>query len=280
MNQRARLNWGSLVLLKTLLIFSVAAGADDHHRGGRQDQNQPPGAIGGGPREGRGGQNDTDYDHGDANGSIDRGGNHGGGRNNGDERGGGRGHDGDYDRGGNRGGGRNNDGGWNDRDGRGGHDRGEQRGPGRGRRPDPNPYDPNPGYPRTPCERDPYNCGNGGGWGNGPDYGNTQRAIFVNQVFQQTYVDLNYLAGGVINGMRGFGLVGIDVEILNQWGPSTLRLIVNSQQVDAQNTYGRYVQLNAYQPIDLFRGQRISLGVQGRVHIGQIVLHFAPLYQR
>lgn len=275
MSLRLNKSWLRLTLLNSLLVFSVAAGADVNQfdrngggRGGDNDGGNAEGGIGGGPR-----------------GGGNNGGNHGG------NNGGGRGDNGDNDGG-------NADGGWGDGRDRGDHGNGRGgRGGGRGGRggdrggggrggnqPDPNPYDPNPGhpgrdprYPDSPCQRDPRYCppGNGGGWGQ-----ETERTVYVNQVFQQQYVDLNYLAGGVIGNMRGYGLTGIDVEILNQWGPTTLRLIVNSQQVDAQNVFNRYVSLNSYQPIDLQFGNRVSLGVQGRVHVGSITLHFVPFGRR
>ncbi len=255
MGQIRSFNWVRLVLLNSLLVFAVGAGADVHRVDHHDDAD---GSLDGGPREG-GGRDNSDHD-----GDFDNG------------------RDDDFDNG------RDDD---FDRDGRGGHDGGDRSGGGGrdgrhggGGRPDPNPYDPNqPQYPETPCERDPRYCGgNGGGNNDDGGWGNneTQRSIYVNQVFQQQYVDLNYLAGGVIGNMRGYGLTGIDVEVLNSWGSSTLRLIVNNQQVDAQNVYGRYVQLNSYQPINLNYGNRVNIGVQGRVHIGQIVLHFQPTRRR
>lgn len=276
MGRRISATWLRLALLKSLLIFTVAAGADVNQfdrNGGRgrgdNDGGNAEGGIGGGPRDGGG-------NHGG-----NQGGGHGG--NNGGGNGGGRG-----DHGGGRG--DNADGGWgddgdwnngNDRGGRGDHDGRGGRGDHGGNRPDPNPYDPNPGnpgrdprYPDSPCQRDPRRCPPGnGGW-------QTERTVYVNQVFQQQYVDLQWLAGGVIGTMWGYGLVGMDVEILNQWGPSTLRFIVNNQQVDAQNVFNRYVSLRSFRPIDLNPQNRVFLGVQGRVHVGSVTLHFQNLGRR
>jgi hypothetical protein len=280
MGSRLRSNWLRLALLQSLLIFTVSAGADVHQTDRNRDRDHgsdADGSLGGGPREGGGHQ----------------GGNQGGGRN------GGGGHqdddfDQDHDNGGGRhdGGRGDNDGGWgrdrDGRDGRGGHDRGDRgggrHGGGRGghNRPDPNPYDPN--YPESPCQRDPRFCNGGGGNNGGGNNGGwdqeIQRAVYLNQVFQQQYLDLNYLVGTQIGSLQGYGLTGVDVEILNSWGPSTIRLINNSRQIDVQNVYGQYVQLNSYLPLDLFYGNRVNLGIQGRVHIGQIVLHFSPLGRR
>lgn len=276
MNRRFSSNWLRLALLKSLLIFTVSAGADVNHfdRRGDNDGGNAEGGIGGGPRDG-GGRGDQG------------GGNNGGGRGgNGGNNGGGRGdNDGGWgderdSRGGRGGGGRGDNDGRDGRGGRGGN--GGGRGDHGGNRPDPNPYDPNPGhpgrdprYPDSPCQRDPRRCppGPGGGW-------QTERTVYVNQVFQQQYVDLHWLANGVLNNMYGYGLVGVEIEVLNQWGPSTLRLIVNNQQIDAQNVFNRYVSLRAYQPIDLNHRNQLFLGVQGRVHIGSVTLHFQQLNRR
>lgn len=286
-----RLSWRvpSLLLVNSLLVFSMSAGADVHQFDRNDVDDQVDGDLGGGGRElggGRGGGRRQPGAGGDN--GAGRGGNNGGGR------------------GGNNGGGPDHDGGWGNGDGRGpdgridrdregrGGNRGDRGRVGRGRRPDPNPYDPNPRYPESPCERDPRNCGNGGrgdhdgGWGNDGDWGDdggfgneqTQRAVYLNQVFNHQYIDLAQLAGGVIGNMRGYALTGVDVEILNNWGPATIRLIVNNQQVDVQNVWQRYVQLNAYQPADILFRDRVSLGVQGRVHIGQVVMHFQYLGRR